>query len=170
MRSKHHSITPGWLRSSPGEISSPVADRFGSPILDRYLAMAVESICERICIQKDSRAGESDFLRKMARISMESVMTTSRPCRRFEMARSLFAAVFFAEAFAIVAGKGETLQSWEAIIDPPSHHTRTTPRLLTLLPGIRLFLHPNKIAGLRSRRNMPTNTLNCEPLSKFTER
>ena len=107
MRSKHHSITPGWLRSSPGEISSPVADRFGSPILDKYLAMTVESICERICIQKDSLVGESDFVRKTARIRMESVITTSKPWRRFEIARSLLAAVFFAEALAIVAGTGE---------------------------------------------------------------
>ena len=67
--------------------------------------MTVESIYERICIQKDTEAGESEFVRKTARISTESVMTTSKPCRRFEMARSLFAAVFFEEALAIVAGK-----------------------------------------------------------------
>lgn len=124
MTSKHHSITPGWSRSSPGDISSPVADRFGSPILDRYLAMVVESICEKICIQKDSRMGESDFVRKTTRISMESVMTMSKPCRRFEITRSLFAAVFFAEAFAIVAGKvrGVAIVGSHHLILPSTTH------------------------------------------------
>ena len=69
--------------------------------------MNVEGMCERMCNQKDTWAGESDFVRKMIRMSMESVEATSRPCRRFCMARSLLAAVFFAEAFAMVAGKGE---------------------------------------------------------------
>ena len=104
MTSKHHSIIPGWLRSSPGEISSPVSDRFGSPILARYLAMNVDIIWERTWIQKDRWVGESDCLRKMILIRVERVMATRRPCLKLEMARSLLAAVFFAEAFAMVAG------------------------------------------------------------------
>ena len=103
--SKAHSITPGWLRSSPGEISSPEGDRFGSPILERYLAMNVEGMCERMCIQKDGWVGERDFRRKMTRMSMESVVARRRPCRRLWIACSLLAAVFFAEAFAMVAGE-----------------------------------------------------------------
>lgn len=97
-------------------------------------------------------------------------MTTSKPCRRFEMARSLFAAVFFAEAFAIVAGEGERRcnRGKPSLILPSTTHEPHLG-LLTFL-RIRLFLHPNKIAGLKSKRNMPANTLECEPLSKFTER
>ena len=64
------------------------------------------------------------------------------------------------------------MQSWEAISDPPSHRTRTTPCQVSAYAPRRnpLFLHPSKIAGLKSKRKMPTNTLNCEPLSKFAER
>ena len=64
-------------------------------------------MCERVCVQKDGWAGESDFVRKMIRMSVERVIAMRRPCLRFEMARSLPAAVFFAEAFAMVAGEGE---------------------------------------------------------------
>jgi hypothetical protein len=83
-------------------MSSPVSVRFGSPILARYLAMSVDGMCERVCIQKEGWVGESDFVRKMIRMSVERVMAMRRPCLRFEMARSLPAAVFLAEAFAIV--------------------------------------------------------------------
>lgn len=88
-------------------MSSPVSFRLGSPILARYLAVSVDGMCERTCIQNDRWAGESDFVRKMIRMSVERVVAMRRPCLRFEMTRSLLAAVFFAEAFAMVAGKGE---------------------------------------------------------------
>ena len=132
MTSKHHSITPGWLRSSPGEISSPVSERFGSPILARYLAMSVDGMCERMCIQKDSWAGDSDFVWKMIRMSVERVVATRRPCLRFEMARSLPAAVFFAEAFAMVADEGERRCSRgkPSVILPPASH-EPHPRLVS---------------------------------------
>jgi len=124
MMSKPHSMTPGWLRSSPGEISSPDGDRFGSPILERYLAMSVEGMWERMCIQKDSWVGERDFVRKTTRMSMESVVARRRPCLRFWMACSLFAAVFFAEAFAMAAGEGERRcnRGKPSVILPPTAH------------------------------------------------
>lgn len=57
-----------------------------------------------MCNQKDSWVGESDFMRKTTRMSIERVVAMRSPCRRFWMAFSLLAAVFFAEAFAMVAG------------------------------------------------------------------
>ena len=145
--SNAHSVTPDWLRSSPGEISSPVGDRFGSPILERYLPMNVEGMCERMCNQKDSWVGERDFVRKMSRMSIESVVARRRPCRRFWMACSLAAAVFFAEAFAMVAGKGERRcnRGKPSVILPPTAH-EPHPRWFPPTPPPRnpLFLHPHQ--------------------------
>ena len=136
--------------------------------------MNVDGMCERMCIQKDGRVGESDFVRKIIRMNMESVVAMRRPCRRFEMARSLLAAVFFAEAFAMMAGKGERRcnRGKPSMILPPASH-QPHPRLVSAYapPENPLFpLHPSEIAGLKSRENMPATTLNCEPLSKFAER
>ena len=148
MTSKHHSITPGWLRSSPGKISSPVSVRFGSPILARYLAMSVDGICERMCSQKDSRVGERDFVRKMIRMSVEEIIAMRSPCRRLAMTRSLLAAVFFAEAFAMVVGKGERRYSrGKPSVILPSHRTRTTPSswfLLAFLPPRNSLFPPSQ--------------------------
>jgi len=66
-----------------------------------------------------------------------------RPCLRFEMARSLLAAVFFAEAFAIVAGEGEgdvaiVGNHQRSCLPPHTNHTLVWS-LLTLPPTNSLF-------------------------------
>ena len=156
MTSKHHSIIPGWLRSSPGETSSPVSDRFGSPILARYLAMSVDGMCERMCIQNDSWAGESDFVRKMIRMSVERVVAMRRPCLRFEMARSLLAAVFFAEAFAMVAGGDRRCSRGKpSVILPPAAH-EPHPRLVSAYAPSDKSAFSLSIAGLNSKREHAT--------------
>jgi len=155
--SKHHAITPDWLRSSPGEMSSPVPVRFGSPILARYLAMRVDGICERTCIQNDSWVGESDFVRKMIRMRVESVVAMRRPCLMFEMALSLLAANFFAEAFAMVGGEGEICcnRGKPSVILPPAAH-EPHPPLVSAYPSLQAnppFPPPSIPAGSPQARD-----------------
>ena len=143
MTSKHHSITPGWLRSSPGDISSPVSDRFGSPILARYLAMNVDSTWERMWSQKDRWVGESECLRETSLIRVERVIATRSPCLRLEMARSLLAAVFFAEAFAMAGGNRERRcnRGKPSVILPGTAH-EPHPRLVLLVFLPKKFAFP----------------------------
>ena len=56
------------------------------------------------------------------------------------------------------------------ILPPATHEPHRQASARPPPEEIRFSLHPDQIAGLKSKRNMPTNTLNCEPLSKFAER
>lgn len=90
------------------------------------------------------------------------------------MARSLFAAVFFAEAFAMIVGKGERCCNRgkpSVILLPAAHEPHLVPAFTpALVDKLALPLHPNKIAGLEPKRIIAANMLNCEPLSKFADR
>jgi len=107
-----------------------------------------------MCIQKDSWAGESDFVRKMIRMSVERIVAMRRPCLRFEMARSLLAAVFFAEAFAIVAGEGEgdvaIVGNHQRSCLPP-HTNHTLVWLLLTLPQTNSLFFPHRQFEVQAR-------------------